>query len=218
MSDAITPCVEEEFSFAASLLWRHRKGWRARPLALRGPGGLPITLAAALALIGIWRFARRPPRLTDLPAPPNVAAVTEISANLGSYGMGGPGFVGLHLRPVDGPAFWLVFTLWGAACWLTLDDDLVSDGYSSDEKRALAGRWHFRPLSDLVGSKLTEVRLQADEAQFRFKCANTFHVLRLRLDASDLPVHRGSGEHRRLQADQDLRDAVIVTRHARLWV
>ena len=43
-------------------------------------------------------------------------------------------------------------------------------------------------------------------------------VLRLRRDSSSLPVHRGSKQPKVLAPSQDVRDAVIISRRASLWL
>jgi len=47
--------------------------------------------------------------------------ILEISFRKGTYGQGGPGFVGLLLESLDGKKEWMVFTIW-AADWSILFD------------------------------------------------------------------------------------------------
>ncbi len=49
-------------------------------------------------------------------------SILEISFNKGTYGQGGPGFVGLLLESPDGKKEWMIFTIW-AADWSMLFDD-----------------------------------------------------------------------------------------------
>jgi hypothetical protein len=53
--------------------------------------------------------------------------ILEWSANLGTYGMGGPGFVGFRLKSTDNfPEEWFTLTLWGAGDWLLINDRWLS--------------------------------------------------------------------------------------------
>jgi hypothetical protein len=218
VSNTITSCVEEEYSLCLSYLWRRRDGWRPLLMYLRGPGGVPFFIVPFLTLIGLWRFARRPTRLANADwATFRGAIVKRTSAYLGSYGMGGPGFIGLRLRLPRGHRVWVVFTVWSAAGWLTIGDDLLAEGYFPDEQQDLVGTRRFRPLSDLVGSALMGVRLEHDLAELTFSGAPDSLVLRLRRDSTSLPVHRGSKQPKVLAPSQDLRDAIIVSRRGSLW-
>ena len=219
MADTITSCVEEEYSLFPSVLWRRRDGWRPLFMYFRGSAGVPFFIAPLLTLIGMWRFARRPPRLAD--AEPSLfhgASVTRTSEYLGSYGMGGPGFVGLRLRPQSGRHAWIVFTVWAAAGWLTINNDLLSEGYFPDEKRELSSSRRFRRLTDLVGMTLADIHLDRELAELTFRGSSEPLVLRLRRDSSALPVHRGSKKPKVLATSQDIRDAVIISRRGSLWL
>lgn len=219
MPDTITPCVEEEYSLFPSYLWRRRNGWRPLLMYFRGPAGVPFFIVPFLTLIGLWRFARRPRRLADADISAfRGATVTHTCAHLGSYGMGGPGYVGLKLRLNHDRSIWVVFTVWAAAGWLTIGDDLVAEGYSPDEQRKLSETHKFSPLSVLVGLPLTDIQLEHELAEFTFNGATGSLALRLRRDSSSLPVHRGSRQRKILAPSQDVRDAVIISKNGTLWL
>ena len=136
MPDTITSCTEEEYALFQSALWRWRSGWRPLFMYFRGPGGVPFFIVPILTLVGLWRFARSPVRLADADLTGfRGATVLSTSHLLGSYGMGGPGFLGLRLQLPRGGATWVVFTIWAAAEWLTINDDLLADGYFPEEQR-----------------------------------------------------------------------------------
>ena len=183
----------------------------------RGPGGVPFFIVPFLTLAGLWRFSRRPRRLTDhgLSALDR-AVVIRTCSYLGSYGMGGPGFVGLRVRPPSGPAIWIVFTIWDAAGWLTLDDAFLEDGYLADERSSLSR--HFLPIAALVGAQVCTLSVTSDTVEFTFTHGGATQVLRLQRDSSHLPVHYGSKQPKVLSSTEDLRDAVIVSRRAHLWL
>ncbi|MCA9101605.1 MAG: hypothetical protein KDA63_10660, partial [Planctomycetales bacterium] len=49
-------------------------------------------------------------------------AVDEVCKNVGTYGMGGPGFFGLRLGDE-----WLVISIWGANSWIEINGRIVHD-------------------------------------------------------------------------------------------
>ena len=70
----------------------------------RGPGDVPYFASPVLTLVGAWRFSRRPARLVDAgDGAFDGARVIAVESCLGSYGMGGPGFVGIRVRPKNDP-------------------------------------------------------------------------------------------------------------------
>jgi len=217
MADKITRCQEEEYSFFVSTLWRRAAGWKPLLMYFRGPGGVPFFIAPLLSAVGLWRFARRPRRLADCePSVWEQATVTGTDCCLGSYGMGGPGFVGIRLRPRTGPRLWVVFTIWAAAEWLTLDGELLEESYFLSERGDSSRR--FLPLAALQGARLIAVGLTADAAELTFARGGAVRALRLQRDSSHLPVHRGSKAPKVLGPDLDLRDAVVVSRRGGLWL
>ena len=183
----------------------------------RGPGGVPFFIAPFLSLLGLWRFSRSPRGLADYDLSAlSGAVVTRTSAYLGSYGMGGPGFVGIRVRCSSGSRIWVVFTIWAAAGWLTLDGALLEDEYFPDERRDSSKT--FFPLSSLVGARLDSTRLAPDSAELSFTQSGSRRVLCIQRDSSHLPVHRGSKQPKLLLPTEDLRDAVIVSSRGNLWL
>lgn len=221
-TDVITACTEEEYAPCVSWLWRHRAGWRPLWAYARGPGDVPYFASPVLTLVGAWRFSRRPARLVDAgDGAFDGARVIAVESCLGSYGMGGPGFVGIRVRPKNARfATWIVFTLWAAAEWLTVGEELLEDGYFPDERErhASEGGFRFFRLADLVGLTLNEMRIERDLVELVFAGTVGHRALRLRADSSALPVHRGSKLPKHLAPSQDLRDAVVASRRARLWL
>lgn len=205
-------CFEEEFSFCLSWWWRRRAHWRPTLLFYgRGVAGPFPLLVPLLSLAGLWRFVRRPVRLSDFPEAQQAGAtVTGFSTCLGSTGMGGTGFVGLRLKPGRGDPFWIVVTLYGAASWLKLGDRLLAEGYAGWKGQDLPVS-----LQTLVGSALLRVELTRTAAVLIFSTPGG--EMPLRVAPEGLPQF-SPGEPRMLDAAEDLRDAIIVSRRASLWL
>src|SRR5262245_50378111 len=155
MSGEVISCVEEEVGPCFGILWRWWGGWRPIFWALRGPGGMHPWLGLGLAFLGIWRFAREPRRFLPLAATFRGQRVTDVETGLGSYGMGGPGFLGLRFDRA-----WIVYRLWAADGWLTLDSALLEEGYPSDERPP---ERTFISVASLVGAAFEEAIVTDEE-------------------------------------------------------
>lgn len=118
----------------------------------------------------------------------------------------------------SGHSIWIAFTIWAAAGWLTIGDELAAEGYSPDEQRNLSDTHKFSPLAVLIGLSLTDIQLEHELAEFTFNGAAGSLALRLRRDSSSLPVHRGSKQRKILAPSQDVRDAVIISKKGSLWL
>lgn len=138
--------------------------------------------------------------------------VVEYSPYEGSYGMGGPGFVGITLDDDSiNPREKLVLCLWGADDWLLLNGELLADENSgvSTPKKGDA----------LVGTTLVEAKILEKSCKLRFKKGKKEYILELPKDTSKLPVFRGDGTTRILAEKIHLLDAWIVTpQSATPWV
>jgi hypothetical protein len=67
--------------------------------------------------------------------------VLDTCQRMGTYGMGGPGFMGLELaRGNDRKKEWLVLTLWAAESWVLIDDQSPNDGPQSPQVASLEGQ------------------------------------------------------------------------------
>ncbi len=165
---------------------------------------------------------RRPPKLfRDAVADPNGGVVTEVSTHLGTYGMGGPGFLGIQIEGGPAPGRrWLVVTLWAAAGWATIDGDLVAEEFAAAKQAELsnAGRG-FRSITQcLVGARLVRADCSDDLLLLDFEREGARHRLEIRRDGRDVPPWSGTGQPRSLAPEESMRDAVVVSESGYLWL
>jgi hypothetical protein len=163
----------------------------------------------------------RPPRLfRDGGFDPVGAEVLEVSTHLGTYGMGGCGFLGIRVaggRPPE--PRWLVVTLWAAASWATIDGDLVVEEFFEAERAELAaaGR-RFRSVeASLTGARLVAAASTDDLLALEFERDGARQRFEIRRDGRDVPPWRGSGRPRALGPGESMRDAVVVSESGYLW-
>lgn len=155
--------------------------------------------------------------------------VVEVSYNVGSYGMGGYGFLGLRLGPrKPRAAEWLVCTLFGADTWFTVGERWVAAHPAQyGEQRPLHGygyRYDEQGRGVPTGENWDEFQpLILNRALVSFQCAARSCVLEIgdtRLEITEderkRPIFIGTGEPRRLDPDEDLRRAWILAKAARL--
>lgn len=124
------------------------------------------------------------------------------SCHLGSYGMGGPGFLGLGLsKTADREPEFLVLRLWGADNWVHFDGKIIDNHPDQGEKY---GNDKFcETVKDQI---LTSIDMQDKTCVLKIGD----HVMEYRLDAKERPPLAGSGALRDLLPDESLLDAWIV--------
>ncbi len=212
MDHAIIACQEEEFAPCFASVWRCRFGWKPILLGLRGPGGLNPLLALLFTLIGIWQFARVPQILRDRESEFVGQRVSRIECCLGSYGMGGLGFFGLRFA-----SGWIVYRLWAAAGWVTLDGKLIQDLMFPDERTQFEPS-QLVPLNSLIGAQFRCLDSSDEQCDLVFDCREYEIRLSFRRDGRDVPPHRGNGRTKVFATHERLEDAIVVSRVARLWL
>jgi len=166
--------------------------------------------------------AHHPPKLFREPAlVVQGATVCEVSFHLGTYGMGGPGFLGFLLNgPTPSDKRWMVITLWAAAGWATLDGALVAEEYRwpGDSVAAADAGLELRELTPVVvGATLVTATCTDDVLSFDFDLAGATHRLEIRSDGRDVLPWRGNGKRRSLEPGESLRDAVVISTTGDLW-
>lgn len=212
MDHAIIACHEEEFAPFFASVWRCRFGWKPILLGLRGPGGLNPLLVLLFTLIGIWRFARVPQFLRDHQSEFVGQRITEIDWLLGSYGMGGPGFLGLRFA-----SGWIVYRLWGATDWVTLDGKRIRDSMFPDELTQFEP-YQLASLNFLIGAQFRCLECDDQQCDLVFERSASEIHLSFRRDGRDVPPHRGNGRTKVFATHERLEDAIVVSRVARLWL
>jgi hypothetical protein len=130
----------------------------------------------------------------------------------GTYGMGGPGFLGFCIGEA-----WLIVAIWGAADWFRLDGRLLGDFFW--ERHGRERPWTDDPEVDFKalfsGWRIRSVDVQRDSITLEFAGGR---VLRLSPEAEDRPVHEGDGSPRAVEEDDDLRTHVFLAPTAELWI
>jgi hypothetical protein len=133
--------------------------------------------------------------------------VREISFYCGTYGSGGPGFLGFHV-----PKGWLILRLWSAADWLTVGGVPLGSH---------AGKYQGIVPDGLLG---TDVRLHmakffalpAPITKFEFAGKSGHlvlgrHQIDFAKDPSKRPLWGGNDKPRVLADNEDIQDAWIFS-------
>lgn len=212
MDHAIIACHEEEFAPFFMYSWRRAAGWHAVWLYGRGPGGLGPISSILLTMIGVWRFARVPHTLKGNESLFIGQCVRSICPYLGSYGMGGPGFLGLRFATGK-----IVYSLWAADGWLTLDRKLIQDSLFPNERMQYDPA-HLVSINTLNGAMLESIECGPETYALVFSKDGQQFQLSLRRDGRGLPVWRGNGRPKVFAADERLENAIIISRIGRLWL
>ncbi len=137
--------------------------------------------------------------------------VIEFCPYCGTYGQGGPGFIGFNLE-VDArqPEEWLILCIWGGACWLTVNKQwLGAHPEQYDIQRPLVSnfsgqKWdEFSPL--VVGATIKRFNVSEKSCDIDIGEANIV----LSENPKDRPLYP-AGKLRELMPGDDLRLAWIL--------
>ncbi len=137
--------------------------------------------------------------------------VREICTYAGTYGMGGPGFLGLRLDDE-----WLIIAIWGADSWAQVDGRIVQD-YFWDKNG-----WP-RPWITDQGDELTGVLVGQPITSFEVaKHSLTVGIGRRTLSISESPEGRpileGNKQPRSFEDADDLTRAVFLSPTTEIWI
>lgn len=141
--------------------------------------------------------------------------VDELCYQVGTYGMGGPGFFGLRISNN-----WLVVALWDAGSWMTAQGRCVQDIFYEDYDRPKPWFEDVDPLVDplsdrVVGQRIHSVDIQRTSLEIIF--ADGFD-LTISDDPSTRPIMQGSKQPKEFSEEDDLRRAVFLSPTTELWV
>lgn len=157
------------------------------------------------------------PLVAFVPAPLDPAAVVGKTIDAwtpyaGTYGMGGPGFLGLRVG--DG---WLVVAIWGAPSWFRLDGRLLEDNFWDKHNRQRPWLSEFKPGCDdlFVGRQVMGLSVERTSMTLTLDGGG---VLNLSPDPQDRPPFEGNGGDREIGPTDDLRSVVFMAPTAELWI
>ena len=198
---AILECYEEQYSFILSALWRIPKGWSPAFFSLRD------SIVSWLAtFLGIVLFSRKTLPFHPVYAEWIGAQLVTIDMRLGSSGMSGCAFLGLKISN-DTRSKWLVYTLWGATEWLTINGSVIQDGLSAEEiaesppGRAIA-------ISELIESTLTDLQFDEEELTLTFTKDSNPYAIKVTKDGKNILPWRGSGENKTFLPEEIIEDCL----------
>ncbi len=144
---------------------------------------------------------------------------------LGSYGMGGPGFFGLHLAASGAfPSEWLVLTLWAADNWLLFDGRWVAAHPNQYHiQRPLVsyfgGDEDWDELSEkLLGATIVDANIADNISRLSIEKDGMAHQLEIPDNSSILPSHGGSLTPHEWNPDESHLDAWIISQDSDLIV
>jgi hypothetical protein len=198
---AILECDEEQFSFILSALWRIPKGWRPTFFSLR------VSIISWLAtFLGIVLFTRKTRPFHPVCSEWIGAQVVEINTRLGSSGMSGCAFLGLKV--LNGTSSkWLVFTLWGATEWLTINDSIIQFALS-EEEIAQSPSGKAIDIFELIESTLTEFKFDDNELAITFSKDSNPYTIKVTKDGKGVLPWRGSGENKTFLPEENIEDCL----------
>lgn len=139
--------------------------------------------------------------------------IEAVSIYVGTYGMGGAGFFGLHLDGGD----WLVIALRGAASWMEAEGRAVEDFFYQDHKRPRP--WITDDNDELgprmAGRRITSLAVEPHALALKLDDGFTLSIDR---DPAGRPIFEGSKEPRAFAAQDDLRRNVFLAPTDEIWV
>jgi len=165
--------------------------------------------------IGIILFSRKPSPFYLHADKWKGAEVLKVSNDLGSYGMGGCGFLGMKIR-LHSASKWLVFLLWGASGWLTLDKRIFKEDLFPDERK-LCPSHLLSSTEDLIGLTLSELNYDHDSLSLTFNKGDSVHILTLRRDGRDVRRWRGTGGRKSFEDHEKLEDSLVICDTSNIW-
>jgi hypothetical protein len=135
--------------------------------------------------------------------------IDEISAHVGTYGMGGPGFFGLRLG-----AEWLVIAVWGAAEWMAARERCLEDIDHQEYGRPSP----CLPSDGELEKHVAGQKIRSIEVRRASLCIILDNEFDLTIEESpDRRPMQGSAK-KKFTEDDDLRKAVFFAPTTEIWV
>lgn len=127
---------------------------------------------------------------------------------LGSSGMSGCGFLGLKVS--NGTrSKWLVYTIWGATEWLTINDSVIQNGLS-EEEIAQSPSGNSIAINELIESTLTDLQFDDNELTITFTKDSSQYTVKVTKDGKDILPWRGSGENKIFLPEENIEDCLRI--------
>lgn len=137
--------------------------------------------------------------------------VDEIRTQVGTYGMGGPGFLGLRLG-----GEWLVIAIWGAASWAQVDGRIVEDVFW--DKNGRPRPWITGEGDELSGVLVGRPITSFEVARHSLAARIGERTLSVTESPESRPILEGNKEPRSFEPADDLRRAVFLSPTTEIWV
>ena len=198
---AILECYEEQYSFILSALWRIPNGWGPAFFSLRA------SIVSWLAtFLGIVLFSRKTLPFHPIYSEWIGAQLVTIDMRLGSSGMTGCAFLGLKISNYT-RSKWLVYTLWGATEWLTINGSVIRNGLS-EEEIAESPSGKSIAISELIDATLTDLQFNEEELTLTFTKDSNPYTIKVTKDGRDILPWRGSGENKTFLPEENIADCL----------
>jgi hypothetical protein len=138
--------------------------------------------------------------------------IEKWTPNAGTYGMGGPGFLGFRFDTE-----WLIVAIWGAGRWFRLEGRLLADFDAERSGRPAPWDPQYGPNdgTPFTGKKFVEFNLERNSIRAKL---NDGRVLELSSNSSDRPPFAGNGKPRLIEKDDDLRRVAFLCPTNELWI
>jgi hypothetical protein len=138
-------------------------------------------------------------------------AVDEICTCAGTYGMGGPGFLGLRLGDK-----WLIIAIWGAASWAQFDGRIVQDVFWDTNEWPRP--WITEAGDELSGELVDRPITSFEVARRSLVIGIAGRTLSIQESPFGRPIHEGNKQPRSFEESDDLTRAVFLSPTTELWV
>lgn len=135
----------------------------------------------------------------------------------GTYGMGGPGFVGFRLRKAK--PHWLLVTIWGADQWMYAHGRSLGGGPKYRTRpwtQSISGMENWDELTEkVVGRKITDLIVRPKSMRMQL---DTGFTIEIQPSAITRSRYEGSRQLRAFKPEDDLRKGVFLAPTCSIWI